>query len=279
MGEVVPVAAGERGGGGVFISYRREDGGYPAGWLFDRLAARFGGARVFKDVDSVEPGDDFTASISEAVGSCAVLLAVIGRSWLTVADAGGRRRLDDPADWVRLEIEIALARGIRVIPVLVDGASMPRPEQLPPGMAGLARRQAVELSHARFSADSARLIRVVDMAVAAGSGGGTAEPATPRLTMRREPREPAAPIVRFQDDDGGFLAWLRDNPHGYFLNTERSLRGTYLMLHHSGCRHFTSSPLHWTKDYIKLCAPEHASLEEWAATGSGDLKRCRTCLG
>jgi len=270
---VVPVAAGGRDGG-VFISYRREDGGYPAGWLFDRLAARFGGGRVFKDVDSVEPGDDFTASIADAVGSCTVLLAVIGRSWLTVADADGRRRLDDPTDWVRMEIETALARGIRVIPVLVDGASMPRPEQLPPAMAGLTRRQAVELSHAHFSADIARLVHVVDVAV----GGGTAERPTPRLTALREPQVPAAPIVRFQDDDVGFLAWLRDNPHGYFLNTERSLRGAYLVLHRSDCRHFTGSPLNWTKEYIKLCAPDRASLEEWAATGSGDLKHCRTCL-
>jgi TIR domain len=126
----------EAPGSRVFISYRREDSGYPAGWLFDQLAASLGADRVFKDVDSIEPGDDFAEVISDAVSSCAVLLAVIGDRWLAAADEDGRR-LDDPGDFVRLEIEAALTRGVRVIPVLVGGARMPRPAQLPPSLASL----------------------------------------------------------------------------------------------------------------------------------------------
>ena len=148
-------------GGRIFICYRREDAGYPAGWLFDQLTARLGADRVFKDVDSIEPGDDFTDVITEAVSSCAVLLAVIGPRWLAAAGPD-ERRLDDAGDFVRLEIEAALARGVRVIPVLVDGARMPRPDQLPASLAPLARRQAIALSHSRFSADLAGLLNVLD---------------------------------------------------------------------------------------------------------------------
>jgi ABC-type amino acid transport substrate-binding protein len=148
--------------GRIFISYRREETAYPAGWLFDRLADRFGGGQVFKDVDSIEPGDDFVEVITRAVGSCDVLLALIGGEWLTITDAHGRRRLDNPDDFVRLEIEAALERGVRVIPILVDGARMPTAEELPASLARLVRRQALELSPARFDHDLGRLLRVLD---------------------------------------------------------------------------------------------------------------------
>src|SRR5690348_16175934 len=108
----------------VFISYRRADAGWPARWLADRLAGQFGAGVVFQDMDSIRPGDDFAAAIEAAVGACAVLLAVIVPQWLA-AEENGERRLDDPQDWVRLEIEAAINRGVRVIPVLVDGARMP----------------------------------------------------------------------------------------------------------------------------------------------------------
>src|SRR5688500_6019930 len=108
--------------GRIFISYRREETAYPAGWLFDRLADEFGPGQIFKDADSIELGDDFVEVISTAVGSCDVLLALIGDEWVPITDAHGQRRLDDPDDFVRLEIEAALARKVRVIPILVDGA-------------------------------------------------------------------------------------------------------------------------------------------------------------
>jgi hypothetical protein len=151
--------------GRVFISYRREETAYPAGWLYDRLVVRYGG-QVFKDVDSIQLGDDFVEVITRAVASCDVLLALIGDEWVTIADAQQRRRLDDPDDFVRLEIEAALTRNVRVIPILVDGAKMPRADDLPPSLAGLVRRQALELSPARFDFDTSRLLKVLDRTLA-----------------------------------------------------------------------------------------------------------------
>jgi vacuolar-type H+-ATPase subunit H len=131
----------------IFVSYRRSDAGWPARWLADRLAEQFGAGVVFQDVDSIRPGDDYALAIEAAVGSCSVLLALIGPQWLAV-EAGTGRRLDDPQDWVRLEIEVAIRRRIRVIPVLLDGAMMPVAEELPQSLQELARRQAVTLSPA-----------------------------------------------------------------------------------------------------------------------------------
>ena len=142
----------------IFVSYRREDTAYPAGWLYDRLAERFGIAQVFKDVDSIEPGDDFTEVIANAVGSCDVLLALIGDRWLTATNSAGKRRIDNFDDFVRLEIEAALARNIRVVPILVSEVSMPGVNDLPPSLAKLAHRQALELSPNRFNTDLSRLL-------------------------------------------------------------------------------------------------------------------------
>jgi hypothetical protein len=157
MAGPIPAASGR-----IFISYRREETAYPAGWLFDRLTYRYGGNQVFKDVDSIELGDDFVEVITRAVGSCDVLLALIGEEWLTTTDEHGRRRLDNPEDFVRLEIEAALARNVRVIPILIDGARMPRADELPASLARLVRRQALELSPARFDFDTGRLLKVLD---------------------------------------------------------------------------------------------------------------------
>jgi hypothetical protein len=156
MSGSIPAAPGR-----IFISYRREDTAYPAGWLYDRLADRYGGGQVFKDVDSIELGDNFVEVLTRAVGSCDVLLALIGPQWLTVADEHGRR-LDSRDDFVRVEIEAALTRKVLVIPILVDGAKMPRAEELPGSLAGLVHRQALELSPARFAVDTSRLLRVLD---------------------------------------------------------------------------------------------------------------------
>lgn len=151
--------------GRVFISYRREETAYPAGWLYDRLASRYGG-QVFKDVDSIRLGDDFVEVITRAVGSCDVLLALIGDQWLTITDRAGQRRLEDPDDFVRLEIEAALTRDVRVIPILIEGARLPHADELPPSLAKLVRHQALELSPARFDFDTSRLLKVIDQTLA-----------------------------------------------------------------------------------------------------------------
>lgn len=148
--------------GGVFISYRRQGSSGAAGRLYDRLAARFGDDQVFMDVDAIALGVDFTQVIAQAVSNCAVLLAVVGPGWLTATGEDGQRRLDDPGDMVRLEIQTALERDILVIPVLVEGAAMPRARQLPEGLAGLARRNAHLLRHERFRSDTDRLLAAIE---------------------------------------------------------------------------------------------------------------------
>ena len=148
------------------MSYRRQETEYPAGWLFDRLTEHFRGAEVFKDIDSIEPGDDFVDVITRAVESCDVLLALIGDRWLTMTDAEGRRRIDDPDDYVRIEIEAALSRNVRVVPILVYGARMPRAHDLPGSLASLVRRQALELTATHFDADLTRLLKVLDKTLA-----------------------------------------------------------------------------------------------------------------
>ena len=170
--------------GRIFISYRRQETDYPAGWLYDRLAVRYAG-EVFKDVDSIELGDDFVEVITAAVGSCDVLLALIGDQWVTIADKDGRRRLDNPNDFVRVEIEAALTRNVRVIPILVGGATMPDAEELPPSLAKLVRRNALELSPARFDYDTSRLLKVLDRTL-------TEVRAAPGVTAQLSP--PVAPV-------------------------------------------------------------------------------------
>jgi TPR repeat protein len=147
--------------GGVFISYRREDSAGYAGRIRDRLIQKFSSAQVFMDVDNIEPGLDFVEILGERVGDCDVLLAVIGKNWMNCRDAEGNRRLDDANDFVRIEIESALGRNVRVIPTLVDGATMPRGDDLPDGLKPLARRNAVEISHTRFDSDAERLVRAL----------------------------------------------------------------------------------------------------------------------
>ena len=164
---------------GIFISYRREDSAGHAGRLFDRLASHFGRGSVFMDVEGIEAGVDFVETIEKAVGGCAVLLAVIGRGWLDSKDSQGKRRLDDPQDFIRLETASALARKVRVIPVLVEGARIPRAEDLPEELRAITRRQALELRDSRWEDDIQALISVLERVLAssaapvAGSDGAT----------------------------------------------------------------------------------------------------------
>lgn len=137
----------------IFVSYRRSDTQGEAGRLFDDLVAHFGEQKVFMDVAGIEAGADFRKAIEESIANCGVLLVVIGPAWVAAKDESGRRRLDDPADFVGVEVGAALRREIPVIPVLVRGAMMPRPEELPENLKELAYRNCVELTHARWKSD------------------------------------------------------------------------------------------------------------------------------
>jgi TIR domain len=130
--------------------------------LCTKLANRFGKERVFIDVDGIDPGADFVAVIDDALSKCVVLIVVIGNGWSNAADSTGVRRLDDPEDLVCQEIERALARHTLVIPILVDGASMPRAADLPESLRPLARLNGQEMSYARFGQDCLKLISTLE---------------------------------------------------------------------------------------------------------------------
>ena len=176
----------------IFISYRREDAEGQAGRLFDDLARHFGEDSVFMDVAGIEPGRDFRRVIDEHVASCGVLLAMIGKTWIDATDESGRRRLEDPMDFVRLETASALKRDIPVVPVLVHGARMPRAEQLPEDLAELAYRNGVELTHARWDSDVQVLIKALSPYVESlQKNAGQAETAAPTETPSTTPTNTA----------------------------------------------------------------------------------------
>jgi hypothetical protein len=174
---------------GIFISYRRDDAPGYAGRLYDRLAAHFGAEHVFMDVQGIEPGVDFVDAIERALGSCEILIVLIGKDWLA-ADKAGRRRLDDPNDFVRVETATALGRGIRVVPVLVEGAEMPRGDSLPTELLPLVRRQAVELSHKQWDATSTDLIRTLEKILDRDKPPAAAAQPVERALARSQPTEP-----------------------------------------------------------------------------------------
>jgi hypothetical protein len=148
----------------IFISYRHADSSAYAGRLYDRLKDRYGDERIFRDLE-MDVGIDFVERIDDTVGSCAAMVVVIGPGWLDARDAAGDRRLEDPDDYVRVEISGALRRSIRVIPVLVGEATMPGKNELPDVLRGLARRNALELSDSRWDYDVGRLMEAVDRAL------------------------------------------------------------------------------------------------------------------
>jgi TIR domain len=146
---------------GVFISYRREDSAAHAGRVYDRLASHLGEQQVFRDIDTLAPGVEFAAVIRERIRACDALVAIIGPNWVTLANAQGQRRLDDPKDLVKAEIAEALWQDKLVIPALVGSAAMPREGDLPHEIAALAQRNAIEISERHFDQDLQQLADAV----------------------------------------------------------------------------------------------------------------------
>ena len=151
--------------GQIFINYRRGDEPGFTQALLGRLEQTFPPDQIFIDVDNISPGEDFVQVLESQVEQCDTLLAVIGKGWLDATDERGSRRLDDPHDFVRIEIESALKHGKRVIPVLVHDARMPRADELPEGLRPLARRNAIRLTHERFRADVQGLVKALQQAL------------------------------------------------------------------------------------------------------------------
>lgn len=177
----------------IFLSYRRrgESTGY-AGRLADRLKRAFGDEEYFRDLDDIKPGTDFVDAIDEHMEYCKVLLVIIGADWLTLADAAGRPRLNDPQDWVRLEVAAALKRKALVLPVLVGGATMPGEADLPDDLKLLARRQAIDLSESRWDYDVEQLLDRV--AETAGLQRRVSVPTAPRQLPQAPTATPYFPV-------------------------------------------------------------------------------------
>ncbi|TYP94265.1 MULTISPECIES: toll/interleukin-1 receptor domain-containing protein [Nitrosomonas] len=146
----------------IFICYRRDDSAAYAGRLYDQLAEYFGHDHVFMDIDHIEPGEDFVEVIQKKLTSAQVAIILIGKHWLNITDATGQERLDNPDDFVRLEIGTILERKIHAIPVLVGDAVMPKSSQLPEVLASLVRRNAYEISDTRFHDDVNKLIHALE---------------------------------------------------------------------------------------------------------------------
>ncbi|NWF68111.1 MAG: TIR domain-containing protein [Chloroflexi bacterium] len=145
----------------IFINYRRQDSEGYVGRLYDHLAQHFPREDLFMDVDNIPPGADFVQVLEKAVNGCDVFIAVIGPQWVGISDSSGQRRLMQWNDFVRIEIASALQADKLVIPVLVGGARMPAPQDLPADLTTLVRRNAIELTHQRFGYDVGKLIAAI----------------------------------------------------------------------------------------------------------------------
>ncbi|WP_205504354.1 toll/interleukin-1 receptor domain-containing protein [Rufibacter psychrotolerans] len=149
----------------VFISYRADDAKSEAARLSDALRSRFDDRYIFHDIKKIEPGLDFSEVISSYLRSCDVMLVVMGKNWIGADPASGRVRIQAPEDWVRIEVGTALRKNIRVIPVLMDGATLPLPEQLPPDLAPLLLRQTFDIRHKKWEADTTELLDFLEKGV------------------------------------------------------------------------------------------------------------------
>lgn len=165
----------------IFINYRRDDTRASAGRLEADLERHFPG-RVFRDIHDIEAGSDFVEAINDEVGKCGALLVMIGGQWLTLTDKSGKRRLDNPRDFVAAEIAGALLRkDVRVIPVLVDGAQMPTEEELPESLKDLVRRNATKLDDEYWDEDLKKLVAVLEKVCGASPQLPTTNSAPNRL--------------------------------------------------------------------------------------------------
>src|ERR1700720_2518587 len=183
----------------VFISYRREITAGEARALFNELLGKLGKNSVFMDVDSIALGRDFRGALQKTLESCDLMLVLIGKDWAEVKDEEGRPRLHDPGDFVRLEIEGALKRDIVVTPILVQGAHMPAPEQLPVEIRDLVYRNGFELSHNRWESDFAEMTRRLNLDIAK-EGGRVEQPASTVAAPNASTApaaQPASPDRRF----------------------------------------------------------------------------------
>lgn len=220
----------------IFINYRRSDSAGYAGRLYDRLVKHFGADHLFMDIDQIEPGEDFVEVLQKKLQAVQVAVVLIGKSWLDSKDETGHRRLDNPDDWVRIEIATLLERKIRVIPVLVGGAITPKSSQLPELLIPLVRRQAFEISDTRFHSDVDKLIHALEKII-------------PSQPAQLPPKRNLDTFGSSEPDDAKHLK-LTDALHSLAQNSLDQLsnnrsRFLYKILNRKWCG-FHPDPLSWT---------------------------------
>jgi TolB-like protein/tetratricopeptide (TPR) repeat protein len=187
----------------VLISYRRGDDPHAVDRLFETLRRALHPYRIFLDVENIPVGTDFEEHLKRQVSSCSVLLAVMGSRWLDIRGDDGERRLDNPRDFVRIEIETALDRGIPVVPVLLDNTAMPTADQLPGELKALTKRQNWEVTRKSFAADAAGLAqRIIQILAGAAAVQPSAEPAAPVADALALPDKPSIAVLPFQNMSG-----------------------------------------------------------------------------
>ena len=198
----------------IFISYRREDSKHAVGRLHAALKRHVRDPKrdIFIDIDNIPKGVDFVEHLDRQVAQCDVMLAVIGPAWLSVKDPNtDRRRLDDPADFVRIEVASALKRGIPVVPVVLDETKIPSAESLPDDLKALARRNGERLEHESFDADVGRLIRGLPTATPKQKVGAAASPKRNSQPSSAQPSRwigIAVSIAALAVAGGGAWAWF-----------------------------------------------------------------------
>lgn len=256
----------------ILISYRREDSADVTGRIDDRLVQQFGREAVFVDVDSIPFGVDFRAYLDAQVAKCDVFLAVIGPDWMGEKDVEGRARLEDPADFVRIEIESALKRQIPVVPVLVRGASIPSAKQLPKSIQDLSYRNGLAVrSGPDFHRDTDRLIEYLKKQVRASSEPQQEAPKQPKPFLKeREPVVPSTPVDMVKVPRGPFL--YGDNKtrevmdHDYWIDRYPVTNEKYKPFTEAGGyenRQYWSDGVWRWKMNEKITGPEYWNDEQW----------------
>ncbi len=202
----------------IFLCYRRRDSRGVAGRIYDRLCQHFDDDAIFMDITSIPFGEEFREQIDSAVGQCDVVLAVIGSRWSGKTKAS--RRIDDPRDFVRIELESALKRGIPVIPILIDHARMPGEADLPPSLARLAFRSAIDVDQGRdFHTHVDRLIRGIEFHFQKSSTATVKEPReTTILSVDRE-SAPSSPVRELTNSLG--MALVRIEADSFLMGTTK----------------------------------------------------------
>ena len=196
----------------VFICYRRSDASGEAAHIADRLSRRYGEGQIFLDVKVIQAGVNYERALERARQGAQVMLTVIGMQWIQSATEAGRRRLDDEADYVRIEIHTALSRGIRLLPILVQGATMPSDQDLPFAIRELAKIQAIPLRHDTFERDFLELQNHIDQTFTVSPSSRAISPCGPDRICVGGTISPGSEIYIERPSDARLLDFLRAYP-------------------------------------------------------------------